>query len=69
MLEHGCIGIHRRVIIYQVHMICILYIYICVEREREKRETFLYSKPLNYYSAVIAFASEGYTNTKKKKNN
>jgi len=41
-------------------------LYTCVEWEREKRETFLYSKPLNYYSAVIAFASEGYTNTKKK---
>lgn len=39
------------------------------EIEREKRETFLCSKPLNYYSAVIAFASEGYTNTKKKKKN
>lgn len=31
-----------------------------------KRETFLCSKPLNYYSAVIAFASEGYTNIIKK---
>lgn len=38
MLEHGCIGIHRRVIIYQVHII-----YICGEREREKRERHSYT--------------------------